>query len=309
MTSLECKKINPFLFLIAASLIFLCLYSPDKMVEFAIKGLDLCGRSIIPSLFPFIVFSDMLINSRVFDNLPEFFGRTFEKLFKINRSAFGAFLIGMLCGFPLGLKYACDLYKRRSITKEECERLICFVNNTGPSFVIAGIGVAMRESVREGTAIYLLQIFSATVFGVILSLNKNYISAEKQQEHIYKDFSFSEAVKVSALNSIYICGFITFFSIISGFVGVISDNSILKCTFSIFLEIGNASLLCSRLDNTALSFAMTAAAVSFSGLSVHMQSKIFLNEVDISVKKYYLCKFLQGGFSFLLGFLIFKFIN
>ena len=150
MTSLERKKINPFLFMIAASLISLCLYSPDKMVEFAIKGLDLCGRSIIPSLFPFMVLSDMLINSRIFDNLPEIFGRTFEKLFKINRSAFGAFLIGALCGFPLGLKYACDLYKRRNVTKEECERLLSFTNNSGPLFIIGTVGILMFKNTTIG---------------------------------------------------------------------------------------------------------------------------------------------------------------
>lgn len=292
------------LLIFSLAMIFLSLLSPSLLIEFAIKGLDMCGRCVIPSLFPFMIFSDMLISSDVFNNIPRKIGIVFEKLFKLPMCAMGAFFIGVLCGFPLGVKHACDLYSSGNLSKEQCERLVCFVNNTGPSFIIAGVGVSMRKSVFEGALLYLIQIVSSIVCGLLISKNATYKSAERKHFTSQDDFSFSESIKRSALNCVYISGFITFFSIACGFSQHLINNDVASAVLSSFLEIGNASSVCAKLDYKALSFSLSAFAISFSGLSVHMQSKVFTDKTDINLKKYYFSKLFQAILSFFVALVI-----
>ncbi len=295
-----------FLLAISLTLISLSLLSPAKLIEFSVKGLDLCGRCIIPSLFPFMIFSDMLISSEVFENMPRVIKSAFERLFKIPSVALGAFLAGSLCGFPLGIKHACDLYAGGKLTREECERLICFANNTGPSFIIAGIGVSMRKSVFEGLSLYIIQVISSVICGILISKNATFVPAERKINLRKNSFCFSDTVKRSATSTLYVCGFVTFFSIVCGFCRTYIDNEFICATLCSFLEVGNASALCSQLSIGAISFSLCAFAISFSGISVHMQARVFTDQTDLNLRKYYFAKLFQALLSFCIALLTFS---
>lgn len=274
--------------------------------DYVFLGLKLCAVSIIGSVFPFLILTDLIVSFSHFERIKPL-RLLFEKLFKINGYALSAFLSGVLCGFPIGVKVSSDLYCRGTVSKDEFERLICFSNNTGPAFIISGIGVSMLGNLKTGVVLYFSMLISAILVGVLTGIGK-----EKSNLDIYPenpDFDFVSSIKNASLNTLNICAFITFFSVISGICAFLIKNTAVYLFLLPFIEIGNASKALSEntLFSPVLTLMLISFAVSFSGISVHAQAKAFIPK-ELRMVKYFLCKLLQGTFSAIITFFLYKVI-
>ena len=284
----------PFLLLI---LLMIPVYG-EAMSAGITRGIRLCVTTIIPSVFPFMILSSMMIGYSVFDHM-EFLSRPFERIFRINGSGLPAFLCGMLCGFPLGAKCAAEAYERGLLSKDECERLIGFSSNASPAFLICGIG-AMRKSIAEGILLYAVMLISAIITGLLLGRKKApsmQICTEGTQS-----FSFTDSVERAGIGTLYVCSYLLLFSAFIGILQAFVFKNTLICAFILpFLEIGSATSFLSSADIPPfLSLSLTAFSASFGGLSVHLQAAGLLRGTGISMKRYYLAKAFQGGLAFLL---------
>ena len=301
--SLSFKRYGILLF--SLTLIVFSFLNLQEMMRLINCGLLLCIRSVIPSLFPFMIFSEMMLYGNVFDIIPQKVRNLFGRLFNINPVSIGAFLTGTICGFPLGVKYASDLYRKSVISKEEFERLICFCNNTGPAFVIAGIGVSLRKNAIEGILLYFIQVLSAVICGIVFAYKaKANIKQTNSTTLEMKGFSIIDCIKNSSLNMLYICASVSFFTVLCGYSYKVFPNEVFNAVFSSILEIGNGAAACAALRNKQLSFILTAGGISFSGMSVHLQAEIFYHDIGISKKKYYTAKIIQGTISIIIAFLV-----
>ena len=295
---LKCKNrsSNTIGAIIFIPLPFLLVFISKEIAAFVVEGLNLCANTIIASVFPFMIISDLISSYCRFKGASTV-SRMFERVFKINGQAISGFICGCLCGFPVGVKVGVDLYKDGTISKSECERLIGFSNNAGPAFVIGGIGCLIRGSIQDGVVLYTTMIISAIVVGWIFGIGEKASKNVNYMEN--KPFNFAYTVKTASQNTLIICGFVTIFSVICGVVKMILKNDILYAAFIPLLEVGNAAKILGGTEfiSRELSLILTAFAISFSGISVHMQSKSFLTTTDISMKKYYLMKLLEGLLS------------
>ena len=97
------------------------------------SGLSLWATSVIPSLFPFFVATELLSQT----NMPYLLGRLFnvfmKPLFNIRGEGSFAFIMGIISGYPVGAKIACNFRNNNVLSKIECERLLSFTNNSRPS--------------------------------------------------------------------------------------------------------------------------------------------------------------------------------
>ena len=132
-----------FLCLITA---FLCAKS--ELADDAVReSLRLCANTVIPSLFPFMILNSLWVQS----GFAAWIG---GKLSRLTGAVFGIsacgtpFLLGILGGFPLGAECICAMVGKGDCRKDEGERMLAFCSNTGPSFLIAGIGGAMFGSTK-----------------------------------------------------------------------------------------------------------------------------------------------------------------
>ncbi len=281
----------PSLFSILLSVLF-----ASCILKYVKEGLSLCFNVIIGSVFPFMILTDIITKTSHFEKT-KWLSKSFERIFKINGCAISAFIIGIICGFPIGVKVSLDLYKSGYISKDECERLIGFSNNTGPAFIISGIGAGMRGSVTDGVILYVSMISSAIICGLFLSRNKKISSENTTTQE--KSYDFSASVKAAALNTLYICAFIVFFSIVCGILKSTIKNNVIYSIIIPFIEISNAAkaLSQSELFTRNIEMILTSFAISFSGISVHMQAKSFILGTDISMRTYYKAKLIQGFIS------------
>ncbi|MCL2718428.1 MAG: hypothetical protein FWE14_06575 [Lachnospiraceae bacterium] len=124
------------------SLIFLLLTAlllayPRECLQFALNGLNLWFQKMVPTLFPFMILSGMMIRMNLTDKLMMVFNPFLKPLFCLRPAPLYAIAAGFLCGFPMGARIVADLYERRQITKNEANYLLSFVNNIGPVYFIS----------------------------------------------------------------------------------------------------------------------------------------------------------------------------
>ena len=278
----------------------------DAMREGVLKGIRLSVYTVIPSVFPFMVLSSMIVGYGVFDRITVL-SRPFERLFRVNKNGLCAFLCGILCGFPLGAKCASEAYTQGLLTKDECERLIGFSSNASPAFLILGVG-AMQGSVSEGVFLYAVMLFSAVLVGILLGRKKTPHAAIGAVADP-NGFSLTDAVERAGLGTLYICSYLLFFSALIGILQAYVLRAEALCAAVLpFLEIGSAVVFLSGTSlHPLLRRALIAFAVSFGGLCVHLQASGLLRGTGISMKRYYTAKLLQGLLSFLLVLLLGRF--
>ena len=288
--------------LILISVLLLSSCFSSYISEYVKIGIKLCFGSVIGAVFPFMILTDLIISMPSFDSIG-IGRRIFEKIFNINGYAIIAFIIGIICGFPLGVKCARDLYESGVITKEECQRLIGFSNNTGPAFIISGVGYAMRGSVRDGVILYLSMVLSAVLVGALFGIKRKASNIKGDIQR--RAFDLTTSVRSAAEGTLNVCAFVTIFTVFSGFVSLLIKNTTVRLIIISFLEVGNACSNISSLSSASIhSLPLCAFAISFSGISVHMQAKSVLSGCELSMKKYYKMKLLQGVIAFFICYSI-----
>lgn len=286
---------------ITLSALTLSVLAADKISEGVRLGILLCGSAIIPAVFPFMIISDAVVSYCDFGRLKHA-GSLFERVFHIPSSGISAFICGILCGFPLGAKCATDLYSKGKITRDEAEVLIAFSNNTGPAFIISGIGTGMRGSIKDGVVLYLVTVISAITVGFIFRPTST--KSVNFKNNIKQNYSLVSSVRTAGTNTVIICAYILFFSAVSNIIRAIIGDGIICGSVLSFLEVGNAAhFLSSQLKfSQKIAFPMTAFAIAFSGISVHMQAAAFVLPAGLRMKKYALIKFSQGLIAALIAF-------
>ncbi|MBQ6998166.1 MAG: hypothetical protein IJN62_00050 [Clostridia bacterium] len=291
-------------------MIILLIIYPDTVVNSALGALSTCINVLFPTLFPFFVLSKIFIKSGGAFMLGKFLNPLMSPIFGINGSGASAFILGVICGYPVGAKTAVDLYNQSYITKKEAENLICFCNNSGPLFIIGALGIGMLSSKSAGVFLYAVHILSAITLGIVLKFTLP--TTNKQQPLTYQNTNkniFTSSVEESMVSVINVFAYVIFFGImmdICEIAHLFLPAEKLLSDFSINSDVGN-SLICSVFEmttgikklsatNNALSLKLILISfmLGWSGVSIHFQTKSVLANTDFSFLKYIAAKFAQG---------------
>lgn len=298
----------------ALCVMILMLLCSQEAVEGAKRGLGLCANMIIPSLFPFFVLS-FLLNDL---GLPAFLGRLFEpvmkSLFGVSGAGASAFIIGISGGYPLGASCIADLVRRGDITTEDGSRLLTFCNNSGPAFIIGAAGVGIFHSSTAGLGLYAVHILSAFITGLFLSGRRCTASHSPQVWFAGTSLSQSlpDAIKRAALQMLTVCGFVVFFSVLTGLLDALGVFSAiygrvaaytgyeLRLTRSFLtgiLELGCGIGAMEGAALTPLNLAVCAFLIGFGGISVAMQTASVLSGTKIKVSRHIAGRLMNGCIS------------
>ncbi len=305
-------KLTSFLvYILVITVLYALLKYPSEASEAVVSALKLCISAVIPSLFPFLVISALIVSTGLATKIGGFLKAPMNILFKLPGEAGVSFLLGILSGYPVGATSALSLYKNGICSKSESERLLAFCNNTGPAFVIGSVGLGMFTNIKIGIALYLIHIISAVITGLLISLPAKRENQQNKSHGIPIKVPFGnalvDAVRKSSENMLYIVGFIAFFSVITRLfdllLGVASPltQSIIGGIFEVASGI-NCTL--ENLGTTPYSLIISSAILGWAGLSVHAQVSAIISESDLSAKLYIFSKAIQALISALLTFLL-----
>ena len=298
----------------SATLVMLIFLSQDAL-QGARDGLELCARSIIPSLLPFFIISSLLGEL----GLPRYLGKlaapVMSRLFGVGGAGAAAFIVGLSGGYPLGAAAVADIYKRCECEKKESERLLAFCNNSGPAFVIGAAGIGIFGSVKIGLMLYAAHIAAALTVGIGAGIKMPRIKARRNSID-FKMLRFPEALSVSVKSSVTsllaVCGFITFFSalisVLDGtglftfLAGRISEASGMsygaaRALLAGFLELGSGIGELASLGTYPATIALGAFILSWGGISVHCQTLAVTSGSELSLRPHTLGRLFCGVIS------------
>lgn len=124
--------------LVFSFLLFLIIFSSSNII--AVKeGLLIWCNSVIPSLFPFFIATELLNYTNLAQALGKMLNKIMRPLFNVSGEGAYALIMGIISGYPVGAKIVLDLYQNGKCSKDEAERLLAFTNNSGPLFIIGTV--------------------------------------------------------------------------------------------------------------------------------------------------------------------------
>ena len=284
------RRILPTLGLLGVmALLLLCSADAAQAVR---DALALCAQSVIPALFPFFVVSSLFIDLGCAAVLGRSLAPIMHRLFGVSGAGGTAFLLGIIGGYPVGGRTAGELYRSGQCEREECERLLAFCNNAGPSFILGIAGLGCFGSVRVGAWLYLIHVGAAVMVGLLFRSTSRQMGRPKKTETPRWADALIQAVRGGAMSMVNICAFVVFFLVIlrlfSRFTGI-QHGAILG-----IVEMTNGIL---RLANDRRGFIWAAGLLGWGGLSVHCQTAAVLSGSSLSLKRYFIGKALQAAIS------------
>lgn len=311
------KNFFTILFLLfTASLI---LFSSSNL-EAAKTGLLLWSSSVLPSLFPFFIATELLYRTNFVNILGKFLTKFMRPIFNVPGESAICLILGTLSGYPMGAKLACNLKENKICTKIEAERLIAFTNNSGPLFIIATVGISMFASKEIGFLLLSTHLLASLTVGFLFrnwkinqdTFSRNYLKNSKNTENI--TFSnlgeiLGESIKSSINLILTIGGFIVLFSVIISIFDSLNifenlanlfsvfgiSKEILMPVFSGILEVTNGLKLASScITNLPIGLITTSIILGFGGISVMLQVYSVIARYGISIKPYIYGKCLQA---------------
>ena len=130
-------------------------------------GLNIFIQKVFPTLFPFLIATDILYNSNFIHILEKYTKGFITKLFNVPPKAAIAIILGLISGYPIGAKITANLKKDKYITKAEAEWLIAFTNNSSPMFIISTVGISILSNKNLGIILLIIHIISSILVGLI----------------------------------------------------------------------------------------------------------------------------------------------
>ncbi len=290
-----------FLGFIVLFALLMILKNSELAIQSVQKGLRLCAVTVIPSLFPFMVISEVLVAVGFGNLLGRLVEKPFCRFFGISAPGASAVLLGATCGFPIGAKTAMALYNRGAISAKECSRLLAFCNIPSSGFVISVVGVSLFVDRRFGIFLYFSALMAALLCGLIFRPKR-----QKESTFVprlpHKDTigisTFTAAVSSATSSMLSVCAYVIFFSAVVGCLSYAISDLSLPPSWGTFLyglfEISSGVNAAATAENTLLGSCLCGWAVGWSGLSVHFQIVSLCSGRGLSFLPYFLSKSLQG---------------
>ena len=214
------------------------------------SGLALWANSVVPSLFPFFVATELLMHTNIISQLGILLNRYMKPIFNVRGEGAFAFIMGIISGYPVGAKIACNFRKNNICSKEECERLLSFTNNSGPLFIIGSVGILMFKNTTIGVLLFITHILACITVGVIFRFwKRNKTSSDfkngssfEQKRNNYATFSnlgevLAESITSSISTILLIGGFVVIFSSI---ISILNASGLLKTFANMISPIFNS---------------------------------------------------------------------
>lgn len=311
--------------------LFLIFFSSSNLVA-AKNGLILWSSSVVPSLFPFFIATELLGYTNIIPILGKMLNNIMRPIFNVPGEGSFALIMGIISGYPVGAKIVCNLKKQGICTNEECERLLAFTNNSGPLFIIGTVGISLFSNSKIGFKLFYIHLISCLLVGFLFrwwKSNKRILNVKRSSSNANTYVSFnnfgtvlSSSIQNATNTVILIGGFVVFFSVV---ISMLNSSeildfccSILSPLFTVFkipieywngivtgiIELTNGVKM-TALNVNPVSIIICSFLLGFGGISVLLQVLSITSEAKISIKPYILGKILQACFSAIFMYLLY----
>lgn len=249
---------------------FMLLGKPDIAAEGVKEGLSICFDILIPSLFPIMLFFNIISDTGIFDFAAKKSDRFMQTVFRLPGVALPIIIMSASGGFPLGAILIRRAYENKKITLNQGQRLLMFCVNPGPAFTVSTVGYFVLGSEKAGWLVYITVLISSLTVGILTRFLDDGEGIILKTENKLRENAFgniSSAVETAVNSIISICAWVTVFSCVNMLIDSWGlDNEFIKL-LKMALEVTNGAVI----SGEGYSLSVTAAVISFAGLCVHLQ--------------------------------------
>jgi len=269
---------------------------PAVCISGAATGLMTWLNSVIPSLFPFMVLTGLLIRSGAMTSLTERW-KTCRPINRLPVTGIFAVFTGILCGYPMGVRTVSEMKSLGQLSDNEARFLYTFVNQPGPMFIL---GYAMPLTGVKGNRsdIWIISFYGAVLLNAVTSylyfrIRLFVYRKRRPAHHTFMDTSmipglrlydneislkdrsliglFEEVLMNSASTLTKIGGYMIIFSMTASLLSeLVPRYPMIRLIFCGLLEMTSGTALVKEYGS--LSPYMVLGFISFGGLSVAAQS-------------------------------------
>jgi len=256
------------------------LVLPEVTAAAAMDCAKLAVGVVLPSLFPMLVLSQVLVSTGVVSKLG---------------TIPSTFTIGLLSGYPVGASVVEELAARGIVTREEAAYMLPWCNNTGPAFIVGVVGTAIWGNPAVGWLLYACHAASAALVGVLFFRKQRGLArrpAAKKSNLRFPE-ALTEGVKKAAVSCINITAFIVFFGVVIALIEHFTGPlpSLIVGTLEMTQGVRRAAQMSAP---TVLQLAVSSGLMGFAGISVYFQVR---SVTTLPTGPYLLGKLLQGGIA------------
>ena len=290
---------KPTAAIVAAWAMLIIILDTKTAIIGASSGLELCIRTIIPSLFPFIFLSGIINNGLLGQKVTLL--NPLGRLCKIPKGSESILLLGFLAGYPVGAQVITQAYRQKQLSEAAAIRMLGFCNNAGPAFLFGIFSVIFSNPVIPWV-LWAVHIASALLVGYILPGNTAEICRIKPRTQVSIHTSLQNTIKTISI----ICGWILLFRIIicfceKWFLWILPVE--IQILFSGLLELSNGCIMLQRIPDEGIRFILASPILAFGGLCVAMQTSSVTQELNCG--NYFPGKVLQTLLSLLLSLFLY----
>lgn len=270
----------------------LLIFDSKTAVEGAKIGVDLCIKTVVPSLFPFFVLSMIITASAGIND--SMMVKRLARMMKIPESAISVLVPAFLGGYPVGAKCVADLYRNRMLKKQEAEYLLSFCSNAGPSFLF-GMVASYFPNKAMAWKLWMIHIASAILTSLFFrsGIQETCTSGQTLKEREISDYMLSAVKAISV-----VCGWVILFRIMITFLNrwlFWRLPSWVQVLLTGLLELSNGCCELIQLRNELVRFVICGIMLSFGGLCVLFQTLSVTK--GLSLRNYIMGKTIQALLS------------
>ena len=272
-------------------------------------ALNIWVKNLIPTLFPFFIISDILINYNFTAYIPKIFKNICKFLFNISDNMVMILMLSIISGFPSNARNTRTLYDKGIISVDEANHILIFSHFSNPLFILTTIAIFFFNDKKIGVILLISHYLSNFILGLLFRkvFSHNDIKGYYKEEKVVFGNVLINAIKKAIDTVLLICGIVTIFLLLSSIVIDVFklklyDSMIMKGILEI--TIGIEAL--SRLGLPMVYKAVIASCfLAFGGFSVHMQVLSQLTDTNIKYKYFFIGRLYQMVLSGIITYIIF----
>lgn len=291
-------------------LLFFMLAFPTEALEASKRGLLLWFEVLLPSLLPFIILSSFLIRSNFIHRILGICPVLWNILFGVTAHGAYALILGIFCGYPMGVKLTSDLYENGNINKNEACYLLTISNNASPMFITGYILIGMLGrpdlAVLSFQILYLSNFLCSLLFRLVYGRLRLMGNGIEQKKEVSTPVPLMELIDTSIMNGFEsitkLGGYIILFSILAGLtqkMTFLSQNLRYLCLGMIEITSGIQSMASSPWT-FSLKYSLILSITAFGGISTIAQSKCMIQKTNLPIHGYIIAKTCNAILTFLL---------
>lgn len=281
--------------ILAPAAMLILLLDTKTAVSAVGDGIDMCLRSVIPSLFPFVAISPYV--TQALSSRPMYILRPICRFCHMSEGSESLLLTGLLGGYPVGAQCIRHAYENGQLSSADAMRMVGFCNNAGPAFIFGVVGSLLANRTYVWV-IWAIHAISALIVGMILP-NVKTIDMYPRDSGFTKPFNMIDtAIKTIAK----ICSWILIFRTIIAYVDkyvIIFASEEASVVIAGLLELTNGCLATKNITDEPTRFLIISALLSFGGVCVSMQTLSVTNGINMSL--YFPGKIMQCCISIIIS--------